>query len=488
MLPPVSLPPMRALTVASFWLLAVLTGACKRSKPEPLPATMLPGSSSAAVPAASSSEPRAPLTVLRRARLIDGLGSPVIEGVSVLIEGATIRAIGPGASVQVPAGATEIDLDGKTVMPGMVSDHAHVGLVDDATSGPEKDTRANVLRALVQFEAYGVTTITSLGMNGSVFYELQPGLHAGTLAGADLFGADRGLGVPLAAPPVKVEPDHLYRPATADEARENVRETARRHPSLVKIWVDDFHGTLSAKMSPDIYGAIIDEAHKQGLRVAAHVYYLADARQLVEAGVDVLAHGVRDRGVDDAFIASLKAHRTWYIPTLDLDEASFIYAERPAWMQTPFFRNTLRPVLAAQVDDPYWQKRVLGDQEKVATDRRSLATNMANFKRLYDAGVSIGFGTDAGAQPLRIPGFAEHRELHLMVAAGVTPLQAISLATSRAAALLHLDDRGVLAPGKLADLVVIDGHPDTAIDDTSHIVAVWHRGKQVSGPVEAFRP
>jgi imidazolonepropionase-like amidohydrolase len=117
-----------------------------------------------------------------------------------------------------------------------------------------------------------------------------------------------------------------------------------------------------------------------------------------------------------------------------------------------------------------------------------LQVNLKNLKALYDAGVKIGFGTDAGATPLRIPGFAEHRELALMVDAGLTPLQAIHIATQNAAQLLGLDDRGVLANGKRADFVVLDKDPSNDIEATTKIDAVWQRGRQVSGPIDTFKP
>lgn len=144
----------------------------------------------------------------------------------------------------------------------------------------------------------------------------------------------------------------LYRPHTVDEARADVRETATRHSTFVKIWVDDFHGTLSAKMSPEIYPAVSDEAHRQGLRVAAQVYYLDDAKKLVASGVDVLAHGVRDRPVDGELVVAMKSRRSGYIPTLGLDESFDVYAEQPAWTKAPFFRHALQPALAAQLDAP----------------------------------------------------------------------------------------------------------------------------------------
>jgi imidazolonepropionase-like amidohydrolase len=457
----------------------------------PRPADRDSGSSAGAEPGAvTSGAPAvtAKTTVLLGARLVDGSGGPPIDEATLVIEGELLRAVGPASSVHVPKGAAVVDLGGKTVIAGLVADHAHVGMVDGVSAGARNCTRANVLRQLAQFEAYGVTTVTSLGLNGPLFYELQPALHRGTLPGADLFGADRGIGVPSAAPPVDAGPENLYRAATPEEARAAVREMAGRRPSLVKIWVDDFHGTLPEKMRPDIYNAVIDEAHHRGLRVAAHVYYLADAKQLVASGVDVLAHGVRDRPVDDEFIQAMKAHHTFYIPTLGLDESFYVYAEQPSWMDTPFFKHAVQPALAVQLADPAWRARTLSDAKGVATDKQAVATNLANFKAVFDAGVAVGFGTDSGATPLRIPGFAEHHELALMVKAGLTPLQAIRVATHDAAALLQLDDRGTLAPGKLADLVVVDGNPATDIGAVDHIVAVWHRGKQVRAGVETFTP
>ena len=467
-----------------------------RPLPRLLPALLLAGAS-ACTPSAPVSAPGTPdqappqageITVLRGARLIDGRGGPPIENATLVLDGPHLRAVGAGSDVTVPKGARVVNLHGKTVVPGLVADHSHVGMVDGTSAGAKNYTRNNVLRALAQFEAYGVTTITSLGFNSAVFYELQPELHSGALPGADLFGADRGIGVPAAAPPVEAGPENLYRPETPEQARLAVRETAARHPSLVKIWVDDFHGTLQVKMSPEVYRAVIDEAHKQGLRVAAHVFYLADAKQLVADGIDVLAHGVRDRPVDDEIIRAMKEHKTWYIPTLGLDESFYLYAEQPAWLSQPFLKHALQPALAAQLADPAWRAKTLGDAKGVAVDKQAVAMNLQNLKTLHDAGVSIGFGTDSGATPLRIPGFAEHHELKLMTQAGLTPLEAIHIATQDAATLLGLDDRGTLEAGKLADFMVVEGNPATNIEDLDRIVAVWHRGKRVGTGVEHFTP
>ena len=420
------------------------------------------------------------VVALHGARVIDGTGAPPIENATILVAGTKILAV--GRDVAVPPGAQVLELAGKTVYPGLVSDHSHVGLVDGTSAGSGHYSRANVLRQLAQYEAYGVTTVTSLGMNAPLIDELVPVMHRGGEPGADLFSADRGIGVPAAAPPVDVGPDQLYRVNDAEAARAAVRETASRHPTFLKIWVDDFHGSVSPRMAPEIRRAILDEAHRLGLRVAAHVFYLDDARELVDDGIDVLAHGIRDRPVDDALIAAMKAHHTWYVPTIGLDESFFVYAEQPAFMETPFFRHALQPALAQQLDDPAWRAKVLGDTKKLATDRAAVAMSLANAKTLFDAGIPLGFGTDSGATPLRIAGFAEHHELALLTRAGIPPLAAIHLATGNAAKLLGLDDRGVIAAGKLADLVVVDGDPSAHIEDADRIVGVWHRGRKIAPP------
>lgn len=422
------------------------------------------------------------------ARLIDGTGGPPLENTALVIQGETLSAIGPEDSVKFPDGTAVIDCHGQTIIPGLISDHSHVGLVDGISVKPENYNQQNILRQLKQYEAYGVTSVTALGLNGSLFYQLRDEQHAGKSTGADLFGAFRGIGAPLGAPPaamIPAGPDQLYRPETPEEARTAVREIVAGHPDLVKIWVDDLLGT-SPKMKPEIYQAVIDEAHRAGCRVAAHIYYLADAKAVLHAGVDIIAHGVRDQPVDAEFIDEMKARSTWYIATINLDECSYIFAEQPAWTKEPFFQNALQPALKAQLSDPAYLEKTL-KSPRVPIFKKAVATNQANVKTLYDAGVKVAFGTDSGAIPPRIPGFAEHRELQLMVGSGLTPLQAINCATSRAAALLGLTDRGELEPGKLADFIVLTANPLDDITNTEKIAAVWHRGKKVAGAVGDFR-
>jgi imidazolonepropionase-like amidohydrolase len=418
------------------------------------------------------------VVVLRDVRLIDGTGAAPREHVSLVLRDGKIERIG-GAELAAPAGAEVRELAGKTVMPGLISAHSHLGLlVDYAENSAAAYTRENVTAQLKQFERYGVTTIMSLGVNRDLVYELRAEQRAGRLGGATIFTAGRGIGVPGGAPGLPAAPDQIYRPASVEESRKDVDELAGHHVDIVKIWVDKQHGTVP-EMSPEMYKAVIEEAHAKGLRVAAHEYALEDAKRLVADGVDVLAHSVRDRVVDDAFVHAMKARGVWYISTFTVDESFFVYADRPAFMQTEFFKEAAGPKLIAKFDAAGYAEKVNGDPQ-TAQHRKDFEIGQQNLKKLFDAGVNVGFGTDSGALPGRIPGFAEHRELELMVRAGLTPMQAITAATGSNAKLLHLSDRGTIAVGKRADLLIVDADPLSDIRNTQKIFAVYHEGHGIA--------
>ncbi|MGU3539715.1 amidohydrolase family protein [Methylobacterium sp. A54F] len=417
-------------------------------------------------------------------RLIDGIAAAPVADAVLVIDGGRVVAAGPRGAVSVPPGAEIREGQGRTVMPGLISDHSHVGQVLGVTNGSGNYTRENILAQLKAYADRGVTTIMALGLNGALLPELRAEAHAERLPGADLFGVDRGIGVPDGAPPqsmLQVGPDQLFRPATPEDGRAAVRAMKARGTDMVKLWLDDFGGSVPAKMPPAVYAAVIEEAHAQGLRVAAHVHDLEDARAIVAAGADMLAHGVRDRPVDADFVALLKERGTWYVATLALDEATFAYAERPAWTETPFVRAALSPELRARFDDPAWQRQTR-ESPKAEAARRSLAMSLRNLAALSAAGVRIGFGTDSGATPERVPGVSEHRELALMVQAGFTPMQALTVATARAADLLGLSDRGRLEPGRRADFVVLAADPAADIANSTAILEVWRGGRRQDGP------
>ncbi|MFT8550911.1 amidohydrolase family protein [Acetobacter okinawensis] len=417
---------------------------------------------------------------LTHVRIIDGTGAaPIEDGTVVMQDGVIVTA---GRDVPLPPHARIIDRSGMTVLPGLVSDHSHVGQLEGVRTGPQFYTADKITSELAQYRRYGVTTVTALGNNApKVFDPMRKDAHLGLLP-ADLFGVDQGIGVPKGAPPVNVAPDQLFRPHTPEQARRNVDVMADEGTDLVKIWVDDFDRSLPVKMDPAIIDAVVDEAHKKHLRVAAHIHDLDDAQRVVASGVDILAHGVRDKPVPPSFVQTLKEKGIWYIPTLQLDEATTAWADQPAWVRAPYVVAGLSAPLRQQINTPAWRKEnATGAKAEFA--RKSLAMNLQNLKTLWDAGVNIGFGTDSGATPLRVPGVAEHRELALMVSAGLPPLQALHVATQQAALLLNLHDRGVIAAGKRADLLVVAGNPAKTIADADRVVETWENGNAVAGPV-----
>ena len=425
--------------------------------------------------------------VFTGARLIDGTGhAPVDDACLVVADGRIVTVGATPEGYRPPAGARVIDARGRTIIPGLISAHSHLGLTrGPSAAAPENYTRDNVARQLDVYEGCGVTAVMSLGTNRDALYAWRDEQRQGKLGGADIFTADRGIGVPGGVPPFPLPGDQVYRPANADEARAAVRETAARHPDLVKIWLDDMFGKLP-KMEPEVYRAAVeeahavaDEAHRHGLRVAAHVFYLADAKALVGAGVDVLAHGVRDLPVDAELIAAMKARGVAYVPTLALDESQFAYAGHPAWMREPVFVLAAGSQLLDTWLGPEYFRKVMTDP-LLFRNKSALDTGLRNVKTLADAGVLIAMGTDSGAMPTRVAGWAEHRELRLLVEAGLTPMQALVAATAGSARVIGQEaDRGTLEPGKRADFLVLEADPLADIGATLRIETVWHGGRPV---------
>ena len=439
-----------------------------------------------ALPGAICAAPPGDEIVLTGERLIDGKGGPPIEHGVLVFRDGRITVTGAMGSVAIPADGRHFDLTGKTVIPGLISAHSHLGLVQGASAAnPSNYTRENVARQLAQYARYGVTAVMSLGGNRDILYTWRDEQRAGKLPGADIFTADRGMGVQGGAPPFPLPGDQVYRPKTPEEARADVREMAARNPDILKLWLDSIFGTMP-EMQPAIYTAAIceahaaiDEAHQHGLRMAAHIFYLADAKALLKAGVDVIAHSVRDRPVDAEFIDLMNARHVAYIPTLSLDESQFVYAEHPAWMNEPFFTDAVDPALLATWRSPEYAAKI-ANNPNTSKERAALATASKNLMALHDAGVTISFGTDSGALPTRIAGFDEHRELQLMVKAGLSPMEALSAATRTAAETIgDGKNRGTLEAGKRADFLVLSANPVADIRNTEKIEAVWHGGVEV---------
>lgn len=423
----------------------------------------------------------AQVTVLRNVTLIDGNGGAPRHNAALVIEGEKIRAV-TNADVAVPRHAAVLDLAGKTIMPEIVNAHGHLGLLKGTKMSSANYTESNVERQLLQYQEYGVGAVMVMGTDRDSMYRWRDESHAGSLAGALVYSAGRGFGVEGGLPPLSMGTDAVYRPQTPDDARKDVDELAAHKPDLVKLWLDDFWGQYP-KMKPEIYAAVIDEAHKHHLRVAAHVYHLEDAQRLVDDGIDVLAHSVRDAEIPDGLVEAMKRNHVAYIGTLSLDDFMTAYGDDPAWLGQSFFRNALEPGVYEMITSPQYKQSIQNDK-KTAAETAALPIALKNVKKVYDGGILVALGTDSGATPVRPFGFAEHRELQLLVQAGLTPLQAITVATKNGAELLHASGEfGVLRPGLKANFIVLDRDPSEDIRNTEAISSVWKDGRKVSdGP------
>lgn len=424
-----------------------------------------------------------PSILLEHVRLIDGNGGVPIENTRLLIKAGKIAAIGADITDE---DAIVINLEGKTVMPALISAHSHIGTLKGTSTKAENYTEENIRAQLKRYESYGVLQIMAMGTDRPLLFEtgLRDRSLKGDIPGARIHSAGYGFGVPNGAPPLGFAMDKVFRPVTAAQIALQMDSLAQLKPDLVKIWVDDFNGKYPAKMQPEIYKAIIKEAHQRNLRVAAHVYYLSDLKQLVANGVDIIAHSVRSDLIDDATIAQMKAQQVVYIPTLSLDEYAYIYGQQPEWIHNEFFKKSLEPGVYEMITAEKYQSD-LKNAPNYALNLQAFETAKQNLLRLYKAGVLIAMGTDSGATPIRAQGFSEHLELQLMTEAGLTPLEAITVATKNAATTLKVQQQyGTLEPGKVADLIIVNGDPVKDIKNTREIFAVYKDGKEVSkGPL-----
>ena len=393
------------------------------------------------------------------ARLIDGTDRAPIDNATLVVRDGRVVAVGPAANVTIPAGAERIALAGKTIVPGLINAHGHVGNTEGLQQGHY--SAENVARDLRTYAAYGVTTVFSLGDDQAAGFAARDAQRTPSLNRARLF---------VAGP--------VLAPKSPDEARRLVDEDAAMKVDIVKIRVDDNLGT-TPKMPPEIYRAVIDEAHKRGLRVAVHLFYLEDAKQVLDAGADFIAHSIRDKEVDGDVIAMLKRRDICVCPTLTREVSTFVYESTPAWFGDPLFLKHADAKTVEQLKEPARQEQMRNSR---AAQRYKAALEVAsrNVKTLSDAGVRIAMGTDTGP-PARFQGYFELMELELMAKAGLTPRQVLTAATRDAARCQKLDaELGTLEANKWADFVVLDADPLADISNVRKINAVYIAGNQIA--------
>ena len=413
--------------------------------------------------------------VLKNFTLIDGTGRTPLNPAAMIVDNGRITWVGPAARLKPPAGAETVDLSGRFVMPGIINLHGHVGNTIDLRQDAKFYTWESVQKNLATYASYGVTTVLSLGTDQDLIFKVREEQRAGRPVVARVYTAGQGLifrggygGMEGVTPAVAT-------PAEADAA---VEVLAKKGVDIVKLWMDDHLGAQK-KMPYDVAKAIIDGAHKRRLRVAAHIFYLEDARRLVDDGVDGLAHSVRDKSLDESLTASMKRHGTWQMAaTLTREASMFVYAHTPPFAGDPFFTRGVSPGVIQTLKSAPYQASISADPH-FAKYQGFLDTAKRNLKVLADAGVPYGFGTDTGP-PGRFPGYFEQWEMELMADAGLTPMQVIVAATGSAARFLGTKELGTLEPGRWADLVVLDRDPLLDIKNTRTIRSVYIAGNRVN--------
>jgi imidazolonepropionase-like amidohydrolase len=410
-------------------------------------------------------------------RLISGTGSPATDDTGIIVRDGLIEAVGPAADFAVEPSIPRVDLTGKVIMPTIVNPHGHVGYLAGSSMDAANFSRQNVLDHLRRFVYYGVSVIQSLGTDrDGVEIAIRDEQRVGSLADPELallLSAGNGIAAPTPGGGnggAFFAPEAIREAATADEARAAVRSVLAQNPDVIKFWVDDRNGT-KAKFGPDVYSAIIDEAHKAGKKAIAHIYDLEDAKGVVRAGVDGTAHLVRETGPGNELLALLRENDVFVFTSMSIQKAVLDGLD---WLDDP--------ILAESVDQgtrDTFKAMFAQTPENIITmmtdGYRVLESSLTEY---VDAGVRVLLSGDTGVMA-QFPGFTEHRELEAMVRAGMPALQAITAATLLPAAMLGLHDRGSIEPGKRADFIVLDADPLDDIANTRRIASVYIAGNTI---------
>ena len=421
-------------------------------------------------------------TVFEGARLITGDEAPPIEDSAFVVQDGRFTSVGRRGDLQAPDGAARVDLTGKTVMPGIIETHAHLGYWKDLKPSAENFTRENVLSDLQRLAYHGVAAVLSMGADRrEIAWPLRDELRANPRSDTPMYLAAGGFAAPKGGPFTPL--DEAVRVITNEEdVRKEIQELVAKKADFVKVWQD----SRRVLMPRPLIEFLIAEAHRNSLRVVAHVHALPDFKHLLGAGLDAFAHPTwrqtEVEPVDDELIALFKAHPNVPIMAGFWTPRHEIYGARPYWLDDPLLAETLTPVEIKALENPQTPSDAPQAWAKGPVPR--------SMQRLKAAGVQFVLGTDMGGGLSRehdpTPayfGWSSHIEMESMVKAGLTPAEVITAATRNAARFLGLDQLGTVAAGKNADFLVLDANPLDNIANTRRIARVYLRGGQLDRAV-----
>lgn len=423
------------------------------------------------------------------ARLIMGDESAPIEAGAFLVENGRITALGRNRTVKAPAGASRVDLTGKTVIPALVNLHAHIGYETYTNPGgesrPESFTPDNVLDHLQRHAFYGVGTVNDAGSA-----PLPASLEFLRDADAGKYPAAARLVLMAGIVPVNGGPDHVLIEATrplranyevtrSPEARAAVQDVSAKNVKQIKIWIGDRGGSYPA-MPHETYDAVIEEAHKLGIKVHAHASSNRDQKDVLRAGADLLVHAVSGQKLDDELIALIKEKKPYWSPVMGLvADPSELCEPGNTFVEQVHAEELIAEFRSSPREGVEYLYRPLAGCKAVGSLVRDPELLKQNFMTMIQSGARLVLGTDAGVFPKYSFGWADHHEIEKYVQLGLTPAQAIVAATSRPAEALGLTDVGTLAPGKRADFVVLTANPLDDIRNTRTIENVYLRGARL---------
>lgn len=424
--------------------------------------------------------------VLKGGTLIDGTGRAPLPGSLIVIRGNKIEAV-LHEDAPIPRQARVIDTRGKTILPGLIDAHVHVGAGGGAIASPAEFAYDQVLKNLKGYLICGVTTVRSLTDSRDFILNLRAQERAGQIDSPRIFAAGPSFTAPGGHPTeiFRFSPNLLaWTVRQVDDpqaAAEAVDELAAVKVDVIKA-IYDGGGYVEGfptfpKLSLACLRTIIEQAHKKQLPVVVHTYSMKDVSEAVAAGADGVEHGVFDilLNRDSPLIQEMKARGVFYVPTLSVLEAFYGFLDHPEATNSRLIQQSTSPLIRSGFSRN--QFLMVHPARFAAWFREHMHIAQSNLRLLSQAGIRIALGTDAG-NPMVFHGPGVHRELELMVEAGLAPMDAIVSATKTASELLGVGRlQGTVEPGKLADLLIINGDPLKDISQTANIETVIKAGR-----------